>query len=110
VSIGNNIQVHLYHLVVLLLDQTLKLDVQKKINKLIKKSLEYAFNNYPHLPEYVKLHAQEMNEDVMRKHIELYVNDFSMDLGDTGKNAIETMYKMYLLQNKLPYQDADLFV
>ena len=82
----------------------------KQINKLIKKSLEFAFSNYPYLPEYVKQHAQEMNEDVMRKHIELYVNNFSVDLGDTGKNAIETMYKMYLLQNRLPYKDADLFV
>jgi 1,4-dihydroxy-6-naphthoate synthase len=89
-------------------------DLEKKeqqlIERLIKKSLEHAFKNYPHLPEYVKQHAQEMNEDVMRKHIELYVNDFSIDLGNTGKNAIETMYKMYLLQNKLPYEDADLFV
>jgi 1,4-dihydroxy-6-naphthoate synthase len=83
---------------------------QKLIEKLIKKSLKYAFKNYPHLPEYVKQHAQEMNEDVMKKHIELYVNDFSIDLGNTGKNAIETMYKMYLLQNKLQYKDADLFV
>ena len=84
--------------------------IQKQINKLIKKSLELAFKNYPVLPEFVKQHAQEMDEDVMRKHIELYVNDFSLDLGTEGKKAIDTMYKIYLQQNKLPEQENNLFV
>jgi 1,4-dihydroxy-6-naphthoate synthase len=35
-----------------------------------------------------------MSEDVMRQHIELYVNNFSIDLGNDGKQAIETLYKV----------------
>jgi 1,4-dihydroxy-6-naphthoate synthase len=61
----------------------------KKIEALIKKSVEYSFkNNYHVLSDYVKQHAQEMSEEVMRKHIDLYVNNFSVDLGEAGKNAV----------------------
>ncbi len=36
-----------------------------------------------------------MSEDVMRKHIDLYVNDYSLDLGEEGKNAIEKLLEVY---------------
>lgn len=62
--------------------------VAAKIDALIKQSIEYAYRNYPAVTEYVKLHSQEMDVEVMRKHIELYVNDFSFSLGDKGKEAI----------------------
>ena len=63
-----------------------------KIDRLIKKSIEFAFANYPLITDYVKQHSQEMSEDVMRQHIELYVNNFSIDLGDEGKQAVKTLY------------------
>ena len=65
-----------------------------RIDGLIKNSLEYAFSNYPNLPQYVKEHSQEMEESVMRKHIDLYVNDFSLDLGEVGRNAIEELTRV----------------
>jgi 1,4-dihydroxy-6-naphthoate synthase len=63
----------------------------KQINGLLQKSVIYAFENYPLLPDYVKMHAQEMEETIMRQHIDLYVNDFSLDMGASGKNAIRTL-------------------
>lgn len=65
-----------------------------KVEKLIRKSLEFAFAHYPLITDYVKQHAQEMSEEVMRRHIELYVNDFSLHLGDRGKKAIEVFYQV----------------
>jgi 1,4-dihydroxy-6-naphthoate synthase len=62
--------------------------VMLEVNRLIRTSLEYAWAQYPVLPEYVRQHAQEMEEDVMRKHIGLYVNDFSLDLGMGGRAAV----------------------
>lgn len=62
-----------------------------QVDHLIKKSIEYAFANYPALAPFVKMHSQEMSEDVMRKHIDLYVNDFSLDLGIEGKRAVEVL-------------------
>ena len=69
--------------------------LQEQVDKLIRKSLEYSFENYPQLSYYVTQHSQEMSEDVMRKHIELYVNNFSLDLGQEGKAAVETFLEVY---------------
>lgn len=66
-----------------------------KVNRLIRKSLEHAFTNYPALPDYVKEHAQEMDETVMRQHIDLYVNNYSLTLGRDGENAISTLLQTY---------------
>jgi 1,4-dihydroxy-6-naphthoate synthase len=66
------------------------------INDLIQQSVAYAFkHSYDSLPEYVKCHSQEMSEQVMRQHINLYVNDFSIDMGDTGRNAIAQLERVY---------------
>ncbi|HEY5773616.1 MAG TPA: 1,4-dihydroxy-6-naphthoate synthase [Chitinophagaceae bacterium] len=72
--------------------------ISLQVDKLIRKSIEFAFTNYPLITDYVKQHSQEMNEEVMRQHIELYVNDFSLDLGNDGKKAIETLYKVATTQ------------
>jgi 1,4-dihydroxy-6-naphthoate synthase len=69
--------------------------VQKKVSRLIKKSLEYAFTHYPDLPDYVRSHAQEMDETVMRQHIDLYVNGYSLSLGPDGWKAVETFLEVY---------------
>ena len=63
-----------------------------KVDALIKQSVEYSFkNNYETLSEYVKNHAQEMSENVMRQHIDLYVNNFSVALGNDGRKAVEKL-------------------
>ena len=69
--------------------------LQQQIDNLIRKSLEYSFENYPTISPYVSQHSQEMSEDVMRKHIELYVNDFSLNLGVEGHDAVKTFLKVY---------------
>jgi 1,4-dihydroxy-6-naphthoate synthase len=67
-----------------------------EIDKLIQQSVEYAFkHNYGQLSDYVKLHAQEMSEHVMRQHIDLYVNDFSIALGNDGRKAVEKLLEVY---------------
>jgi len=85
-----------------------------QIDKLIRKSIEFAFSNYPMITDYVKEHSQEMSESVMRQHIDLYVNDFSIDLGTDGKKAIETLYDTYLkslsLSNSDRSQSESLFL
>ena len=69
-----------------------------KVDTLIRKSLEYAFASYPVITDYVKEHSQTMSEDVMRQHIDLYVNDYSLDLGEEGKNAINELQKVFARQ------------
>ncbi|MCW3092434.1 MAG: 1,4-dihydroxy-6-naphthoate synthase [Ferruginibacter sp.] len=68
---------------------------QQQIDGLIKSSIEYAFANYPELNDYIRMHAQEMSEAVMRQHIQLYVNEYSLSLGDKGKEAILTLLNIH---------------
>lgn len=79
--------------------RTIDPELAGKINELIRKSLDYAFAHYPFITDYVKQHSQEMSEDVMRKHIELYVNNYSLELGDDGRKAIEILYGVYKRNN-----------
>ena len=75
-----------------------KLDtsVIKQVDALIKQSVEYAFkHHYENLSDYVRSHAQEMSEHVMRQHIDLYVNDYSIELGTGGKKAVEKLLDVY---------------
>ncbi|MHB1922191.1 MAG: 1,4-dihydroxy-6-naphthoate synthase [Chitinophagaceae bacterium] len=65
--------------------------VQQKVDRVIRRSIEFAFSQYPDLPDFVTQNAQEMEEEVMRQHINLYVNKFSLDLGPLGEKAIITL-------------------
>ncbi len=85
-------------------NQAIKRNVALRIGELVRKSIEYAFSNYPELPAYVKEHAQEMDEQIMKQHIDLYVNDYSLDMGDDGRAAIEAMHQVFL---ELHNQEAD---
>jgi len=73
----------------------LDVSLMMQVDKLIKKSVEYAFSNYPNLASYVEQHAQEMSVEVMRKHIDLYVNDYSVELGHNGQAAVMQLLKTY---------------
>jgi 1,4-dihydroxy-6-naphthoate synthase len=74
----------------------IKQPIAEKIDGLIKKSLEYAFSNYPELPDYVRLYSQTLSEEVMKQHIDLYVNQYSLQLGEEGRLAIEQLYKLFI--------------
>jgi 1,4-dihydroxy-6-naphthoate synthase len=69
--------------------------LQQQVDRLIQHSLQYAFDHYPQVTDYVKQHSQEMSEAVMRQHIDLYVNDYSLQLGDDGKAAVRTFLDIY---------------
>lgn len=86
-------------------------ELSETVDAIIKESLQYSWGQYPALSSFVTQHAQEMEEKVMRQHIELYVNDYTTDLGEEGINAIVTLFnKAYdagLLERK--YSREDIF-
>jgi len=65
------------------------------VDRLIQNSLQYAFNNYPLITNYVKQYSQEMDIAVMQQHIDLYVNNFSLGLGKEGQNAVVKLLEVY---------------
>jgi len=71
----------------------LPLAMQQKVEKVLRKSVEYAFTNPNSSADYVKCHAQEMEKEVVDAHINLYVNDYSVSLGEQGKKAVEMVFE-----------------
>jgi 1,4-dihydroxy-6-naphthoate synthase len=84
--------------------------LQQQVNKLIRESIEYAFSKYPVLNDYIRDHAQEMSEDVMRKHIDLYVNEYSLNLGEEGTSAVKKMIEVFNEVNHTDYQASHIFI
>jgi len=76
--------------------------LKEQVTRLIKKSLEFSFSRYPELTGFVKDHAREMEESVMRQHIDLYVNQFSFSLGEDGRRAVNTFLNVYAQVNPGP--------
>jgi 1,4-dihydroxy-6-naphthoate synthase len=66
-----------------------------EVDRLIRDSLAYAEAYYPDLSDYVTEHSQEMQESVMRQHIDLYVNQFSLSLGEEGRRAVDVLLEVY---------------
>ncbi len=67
-------------------------DLLKNIEAAITASISnYDNNNLPIISDFIKSHAQEMSTDVMMQHINLYVNDFSKDIGESGMMAVQKL-------------------
>ena len=78
--------------------------------ELLQKSIEMAFEQPQHTLPYVKKYAQEMNEQVMMQHIELYVNQYSVDLGKKGKNAIKMLFDMAQKKQIIPAFNGNILL
>jgi 1,4-dihydroxy-6-naphthoate synthase len=85
-------------------------EVKLKVNRLIRKSVEFAFANPKSGLAYIRSHAQEMSEEVMYKHISLYVNQYSVDLGAEGRKAIQQLFQMALEKKIIPNYSKSIFL
>lgn len=80
-----------------------------RIDAALRHSVEYAFNHPSAAQHYIKQHSQELADDVIRSHINLYVNDFSLDLGDEGIKAVETLLSRAEERGIIPSCEKPLF-
>ena len=72
----------------LVADRNLDGDVLAKIHRVIRDSLDYANTRPDEALQSMRKYAQEFDDDVLRKHVELYVNEWTIDLGDVGRSAL----------------------
>lgn len=84
-------------------------DVKIQINELVHDSVAFAFENPKSGLDYIRMHAQEMEEAVMYQHIELYVNAYSQRLGVEGRNAVQTMFDRAAQLQLIPATNQQLF-
>ena len=68
-------------------------ETRQKIDRVLRRSVEFAFAHPDSSREFVKQHAREMDETVRQKHIATYVNSYSTDLGETGRNAVLMLFE-----------------
>lgn len=85
-------------------------NIQQKVNRILKRSIQFAFDNPNSSYGFVKQFAQEMEDEVMRKHIDLYVNAFTLDLGKEGKGAINTLYAEAQQKGVIKAMPKEIFV
>lgn len=94
----------------IVINRKIDLSVQQKVNRILRKSVEFAFSNPKSGLEFIAHHAQEMDETVMYKHIELYVNQFSVNLGSEGRLAIDTLFKKARALKLVPQSSQNVYV
>ncbi len=94
----------------IVINRNLDRDVQLKVNRLIRESVEYAFAHPKSGIDFIREHAQAMDEAVMFKHIELYVNKYSINLGVEGRKAVDTLFTLAQERNIIPPIQHHLYV
>ncbi|MBS1647394.1 MAG: 1,4-dihydroxy-6-naphthoate synthase [Bacteroidetes bacterium] len=90
--------------------RNIPIETQKHINQLMKESVEYAFSHANDVMPFVKKHAQAMDETVMKQHIDLYVNAYSVDLKAEGKKAVTQLFDQAITSQLIASYPPDLFV
>ena len=84
-------------------------EIQAEIEHAVRASLEHARAHPDEAMTYVGEHSQEMDPDVCRRHIELYVNDFTLDYGEEGRDAIQQLLDAAACFGVVPPSDKGLF-
>ena len=85
-------------------------DVALKVNRIIRKSLEYAYKDSFASYDFVAGNAKDMDSTVMNNHIKLYVNEFSLDLGEKGKEAINVLFRIAGQKGVIPSLPERIFL
>src|SRR5690606_39239814 len=94
----------------IVIKRSLPREVKLRVNELIRQSVRFGFDHPESGKEYIRSHAQEMDPQVMYKHIELYVNAYTEDLGEEGKKAINRMFEMAIERNLVPATEKRIFL
>lgn len=80
------------------------------INDLVRKSVQFALANPEISMPYVREHAQEMDDSVMKQHINLYVNQSTVDVGIKGQYAVQKMFELGQIRKIIPESTRNIFV
>jgi 1,4-dihydroxy-6-naphthoate synthase len=95
---------------VIAVNRRLPSDIALKINRIIRRSLEYAYHDSLASYDFVSANAKEMDSKVMNSHIKLFVNKFTLNLGTEGKKAIKELYGTALERKIIPGLPDQIFL
>ena len=89
----------------IIINRNLPLEIKQTFNKILRQSIEYSLKNPYDSIDFIRKYAQEISDEVMFKHIELYVNDFTVSLGQLGRQSILKLYEIAIEKNILKQFD-----
>jgi 1,4-dihydroxy-6-naphthoate synthase len=85
-------------------------DIALKVNRIVRRSLEYAYHNSIASYDFVVANAKEMDSTVMNNHIKLFVNKFTLNLGKEGKKAISELFRIAGKKGLIPALPDRIFL
>jgi len=85
-------------------------EISLKVNRIVRRSLEFAYKNSMSSFDFVVKNAQEMDRNVMNSHIKLFVNEFTLNLGAEGRAAIEKLFSVAREKNVIPEIPERIFL
>ncbi len=94
----------------IVINRNVNKDVALKVNRILRRSLEYAYKDSFASYDFVVANAKEMNSTVMNKHIKLYVNDFTLQLGQKGRDAVNTLFRYASEKSVVPPLPERIFL
>jgi 1,4-dihydroxy-6-naphthoate synthase len=90
--------------------RSLPYDVALRVNRIVRRSLEFAYRDSVPAFDFVVGNAKEMDKNVMNSHIKLFVNDFTLNLGDEGRSAIEKFFSIGSERKAIPALPDRIFL
>jgi 1,4-dihydroxy-6-naphthoate synthase len=88
----------------------LPMEIQQKVERIMQRSVAYAFENPLASRDFVEKYAQEMEEKVRQQHIDLYVNSFTRGLGNEGRAAVKTLFEKATALKIIPSYARQIFL
>jgi len=85
-------------------------EISLKVNRILRRSIEYAYKDSFASYDFVSANAREMESTVMNNHIKLFVNDFTLDLGYKGKTAIRELFNIACDKKVIPAIPERIFL
>ncbi len=95
---------------IIVINSKIPADIALKVNRIIRRSLEYAYHDPLASYDFVKSNAQEMSNAVMNNHIKLYVNKYTFNLGKGGKKAITELFRIAREKDVIPELPDQIFL
>ena len=85
-------------------------ELKNKINRVLTRSVAFAFEHPDAVMPYVRKHAQAMDDAVMQAHINLYVTRYTLDLGQDGRRAVQQMFAIARSKQLIPDNTEEIFI
>lgn len=94
----------------IVIKRSLPEEIQQKVNRVMQRSVQFAFAHPKSSLGFVKAHSQEMEESVVQQHIDLYVNDYTVNLGTKGRAAVQYLFEVATEKMLIPEVEQGIFI